>query len=83
MHRLEPVAGVRQRAMHNGRQRIGEVTLLERLPQRDFLHPFRTWGNHFLVHIRLALARLRRPNKTPMDPLEPELFIFPGSSFCD
>ena len=29
--RLEPVARVRQRAMHDGGQRIGEIALLERL----------------------------------------------------
>ena len=63
MHRLEPVARVRQRAVHDGRERIGEIALLERLAQRDFLHPLRIRGNHFLVHVSLALARLRRLDK--------------------
>ena len=35
VHRLEPVARVRQRAVHDGGQRIGEIALLQRLAQRD------------------------------------------------
>ncbi len=30
MDRLQPVAHVRQRAVHDGRQRIGEIALFER-----------------------------------------------------
>ena len=37
MHRLQPVAHIRQRARHDGRQGIGQVALLERLPERDRL----------------------------------------------
>ena len=33
MHRLQPVAHIRQRARHDGRQGIGQVALLERLPE--------------------------------------------------
>ena len=35
MHGLQSVASVRQRAAGNGRQRIGEIPLLQRLVQRD------------------------------------------------
>ena len=35
VHGFKPVAGVGKRAAHDGRQRIGEITLLERLAQVD------------------------------------------------
>ena len=35
MDRLQPVPHVGQRPVHDGRQRIGEIALLERLPQVD------------------------------------------------
>ena len=35
MHRLQPVAGVGQRAAHDGRERIGEIALFERVAQVD------------------------------------------------
>ncbi len=35
VHRLQPVAGIGQRALRDGRQRIGEVALLQRLAQVD------------------------------------------------
>ena len=35
MHGLQPVARVRQRAAHDGRERIGEIALLQRLAQVD------------------------------------------------
>ena len=35
MHRLQPVARVRQRPAHDGRQRIGEIALFERVAQID------------------------------------------------
>ena len=50
VHRLEPVARVRQRAMHDGRKRIGEIALLERLAQRDLLHVAGIGGNQFCIH---------------------------------
>ena len=50
MHRLEPVARVRERAVHDGGERVGEIALLQRLAQRDLLHfPWRG-GNQFLIH---------------------------------
>jgi hypothetical protein len=35
VHRLEPIARIGKRAAHDGRERIGEITLLERIPQVD------------------------------------------------
>ncbi len=63
VHGLEPVARVGQRAVHDGRQRIGEIALLERLAQRDFLDAAGFRGNHFLVHGPDALSLLLRLNK--------------------
>ena len=37
MHRLQPVARIGQRAVHDGGERIGEIALLQRLAQRDLL----------------------------------------------
>ena len=37
VHRLEPVARIRQRAVHDGGERVGEIALLQRLAQRDVL----------------------------------------------
>ena len=44
VHRLQPVAGVGQGPPHDGRERIGEITLLERLAQIDVFRPFRSDG---------------------------------------
>ena len=44
VHRLQPVAGVRQSAVHDGRERIGEIALFQRIPQHhlvDFGRLFR------------------------------------------
>jgi hypothetical protein len=49
MHRLEAVARIGQRPVHDGGQRIGEVALLERIAQRDFLDTGRI-GNQLLAH---------------------------------
>ena len=38
VHRLQPVAGVRQRAVHDGRERISEIALLERIAQHDLVN---------------------------------------------
>ena len=35
VHGLQPVARIRQRAVHDGRERIGEVALFQRLLQID------------------------------------------------
>ena len=62
MDRLEAVARIRQRAMHDGGQRIGEIALLERLAQRDFLHIAARRGNQLLAHAAW-LARETAVNK--------------------
>ena len=38
MHRLQPVAGVRQRAVHDGRQRVSEIALFQRIAQHDLVN---------------------------------------------
>ena len=37
MHRLQAVAGIRQCAVHDGRERISEIALLERIAQHDLM----------------------------------------------
>jgi hypothetical protein len=50
VHRLEAVARVRQRAVHDGRQRVSEVALLERLAQTHFFDGSLVGGNQTLAH---------------------------------
>ena len=50
VHRLEPVARIGKRAMHDGRERVGEIALLERLAQRDLLDLAPVWGNQLFTH---------------------------------
>ncbi len=47
--RLQTVARIGKRAMHDGRQRIVEIALLQCLAERDLLHVGRP-GNRFVVH---------------------------------
>ena len=57
MHRLEPVAHVGERAMHDGRQRICEIALFQRLAEINGLdRAFRIrWRRRALSHVpRLA-----------------------------
>jgi hypothetical protein len=49
VHRLEAVARIRQRAVHDGGERIGEIALLKRITQGDFLHIGRI-GNQGRTH---------------------------------
>src|SRR5262249_51820775 len=63
MHRLEPVARIGKRAVHNGRERISEITLFKRLAQRDFVYRTRLRGNHLPIHGSPALPRLTPLNK--------------------
>ena len=58
VHRLEPVARVGQRAVHDGGERIGEIALLERLAQRDILDVARRRGNQLLAHGDSTIARI-------------------------
>ena len=37
VHRLQPVAHIGQRAVHDGRERVGEIALFERILQLDRL----------------------------------------------
>ena len=37
VHRLQPVAGVRQGTVHDGRERVGEIALFQRIAQHDLL----------------------------------------------
>ncbi len=57
VHRLEPVARIGQRPVHDGRERIGEVALLERLAQRDLLDvAVLVGGNQPFAHGRSGTA---------------------------
>ena len=56
VHRLEAVARVRQRAVHDGGQRVSEIALLQRLAQCDFLDVRGFGRNQTLAHA----ARLAR-----------------------
>src|SRR6266849_3241305 len=38
VHRLQPVAGVRQCAMHEGRERVSEIALFQRIAQRNVMN---------------------------------------------
>ena len=49
MHGFEPIAGVGQRAVHDGRQRVGEVALLQRFAQRNLLYVPGLGGITFLL----------------------------------
>jgi hypothetical protein len=46
MHRLQAVARIGQRAVHDGRQRIGQIALLERLFQVDALNVIAAAGRY-------------------------------------
>ncbi len=50
VHRLEPVARVRQRAVHDGGKRVGEIALFQRVAQRDFLDVGRFGRNQPFAH---------------------------------
>ena len=50
VHRLQPVARIGQRAVHDGRQRIGEIALFERVAQPDLVDFGRLWRNQCLSH---------------------------------
>jgi len=50
MHRLEPVAGVRQGTIDDGRERIGKIALFERFMQRDLFRALISGGNQLLDH---------------------------------
>ena len=62
MHRFQSVARIRQGAVHDGRERIGEIALFQRVPQRDLLHVLVRWGNQSSAHAGSVL-RNRALNK--------------------
>ncbi|OIQ68503.1 hypothetical protein GALL_499030 [mine drainage metagenome] len=50
VHRFQPVAGVRQRTVHDGREGIGEIALLERVAQHDLVNFGRIGWNQSFSH---------------------------------
>ena len=92
MDRLQPVAHVGQRAVHDGRQRIGEIALLQRLLQVDRLDVVAAAGgrrNEALSHAcrvsRPADSRQvprRNPKRTPVTRPSPSLQDPQGSGDC-
>ena len=50
VHRLEAVAGVGQRAVHDGRERIGEIALFQRLAQLNLVNLRRFRRNQSFSH---------------------------------
>ena len=51
MHRLEPVAGIRQRTARDGGQRVLEIALLKRGTQRNIFDvTARRRGNQLFAH---------------------------------
>ena len=60
--RLQPVARIGQRAMHDCGQRISEIALLERVLQRDILDVLVRRRNQPCSH-RIRLARIAVANK--------------------
>ena len=60
MHGLQAVAHVGQRAVHDRRQRVGEVALFERVLQVDRLDAVGAGQNRFVAHGGWASAARRR-----------------------
>src|SRR4051794_20454397 len=58
VHRLETVACIRQRAVHDCRERVCEVALLERVAQRNLFRAVSWRGNQLLAHGRELLPSL-------------------------
>ena len=67
VHRLQPVARIRQRAVHDGRQRIGEIALFQRIAQRDLLDRTarRRRRNQLFAHGPLITAAKRPEQASP------------------
>ena len=49
VNRLQSIARIGERAMHDGRERVVEIALFQRVAERDLLHTGRV-GNRFVVH---------------------------------
>ena len=54
MNRFKAVARIRQRAVHDGGERVSEITLFQRLAEPDFLNVGRLGGNQLFTHEDLA-----------------------------
>src|SRR6266850_1806480 len=50
MHRLQPVARIRERAVHDGRERISEIALFQRLAQLNLVNLRRFRRNQSFSH---------------------------------
>ncbi len=68
VHGLEAVARIRQRTVHDGGERIGEIALLERLAQRNVFNPAGWRGNQLFAHTR-GVMRTRMMNKGSTQPI--------------
>ena len=64
VHRLEPVARVGQRPVHDGGERVGEIALFQRFAQRDRLHVGRLRRNQPLSHAGSVQRQARREQET-------------------
>ncbi len=58
MHRLEPVARIRQGAPRDGGERVLEIALLQRVPQRDLLDLAVARTNQLLAHEPRVTAKV-------------------------
>src|SRR5215210_3771951 len=65
MNRFQPVARIRQRAVHDCRECIGEITLLQRLAQIDALYRSWRWWFDSFTHDSLPPIRRVRIAKLP------------------
>ncbi len=63
VHGLQAIAHVGQRAVHDGRQRVGEVALFQRIPEVDRLDAVGAGQNRFVAHAD-GLARRAATGKT-------------------
>jgi hypothetical protein len=57
MDGFQAVAGVRQRPVHDGGERVGEVALLQSLAQRDGFHALARRRLDRLAHGTFSLVR--------------------------
>ena len=64
MHGLQAVAHVGQRAVHDGRQRVGQIALFERVLEIDRARWPSGPGRIGLSLMASGLARAARPGKT-------------------
>ena len=63
VHRLQPVARIGERAVHDGGERIGEVALFQRFLQPDLLDVAPFGGNQLLAHAASLMRRRAMNNR--------------------